>query len=77
MIGPMEVNNANDKNLWASLMDLHTLLRIDHRNLELLNHLPHLAKAHLGCTPKGSHDNTRNSTKGSEKVLGRVLGNSS
>ena len=29
------------------------------------------------CTPKGSYDNTRDSKKGSEKVLGRVLGKGS
>ena len=31
----------------------------------------------LGCMPKGSYDNTRNSRKGSEKVLGRVPGKGS
>ena len=30
--------------------------------------------AAIGCTPKGAYGNTQRSEKGSEKVLGRVLG---
>ena len=36
-----------------------------------------MAIPHVGCTPKGSYYNTRDSNKGSEEVLGKGLGKGS